>query len=132
MNDPQKVCPQCRQVQPLSAAFCVNCGRQFRSTAPQRKPFPWVPVLLLAVPLLLCSPCLLSWGWVAVSSTVQQPEPDISKVRLFMTRKQVKDTLGEPDSVQTFQRPGGEEVYWYYGRHQLVFEMNWLRSINSY
>ena len=97
-----------------------------------RRSFPWVPVLLLTLPLLLCSPCLVAAFRVAVSPTVQQPEPDISKVRLFMSRQQVKSLLGEPDSVQTFQRPGGEDAYWYYGRHQLVFEMNWLQSINSY
>lgn len=36
MSVPQKQCPQCKQWQPLSAAICPHCGRQFRTTAPHQ------------------------------------------------------------------------------------------------
>lgn len=39
MSEPQKICPQCQLQQPLSAAFCPGCGRQFRTTAPHQ-PMP--------------------------------------------------------------------------------------------
>lgn len=29
-----KICPRCQQPQALNAAFCTECGRQFRSTNP--------------------------------------------------------------------------------------------------
>ena len=31
MTAPQKICPQCQTPAPLDAAFCRNCGRQYRT-----------------------------------------------------------------------------------------------------
>ncbi|HLK59385.1 MAG TPA: zinc ribbon domain-containing protein [Chthonomonadaceae bacterium] len=31
MTAPQKICPQCQTVAPLEAAFCRQCGRQYRT-----------------------------------------------------------------------------------------------------
>jgi hypothetical protein len=38
VSEPQKQCPQCRLVQPLSAAICPGCSRQFQTTAPHKPP----------------------------------------------------------------------------------------------
>jgi outer membrane protein assembly factor BamE (lipoprotein component of BamABCDE complex) len=60
----------------------------------------------------------------------------LNLLQVGMSEKQVRDTVGEPDSTQVFQGRGFTQTYWYYetdrNHWQVVFEFGRVTSINAY
>ena len=54
MTQPFKICPKCQTSAEMSAAFCLNCGRQYLTTAPQGSTVAPAPVY--AAPITSAAP----------------------------------------------------------------------------
>jgi outer membrane protein assembly factor BamE (lipoprotein component of BamABCDE complex) len=54
------------------------------------------------------------------------------KVKLGMTKQQVRSIMGKPRDKQVFRSEYGRDDTWYYGTWQLSFTDNSLESKNRY
>lgn len=67
----------------------------------------------------------------------KQATKNVNKVKLGMSKQQVKQILGKPQDTQVMQSAGSQSECWYYGtlaekQHQLCFENGKLESKNRY
>lgn len=149
-------CPSCGIETPSSSSFCSGCGAKLATDqtdgrksleVPSLKPSPGpntqgvspshkvgiqaivYVVLVLAVFLIFAYP-VISGGCRIATAMSRDPVEMKSKIRLGMTKQEVREALGEPMNVSSqSSQPFGEVERWSYGRLSVSFSSGSVTSV---